>query len=97
MGLFPQGADLPATNQRATTPTVRSSTSLSLRAISAAGAKGRGAWGGASVHKGPREEGRRSVREGENKGDKQWRPRGEAETGGGDKNHKDEDDGGDRA
>ena len=42
LGIFPRGADPPATNQRATTLPVLSPTSLSLRAILAAGARG---WG----------------------------------------------------
>ena len=48
LGHFLRGADPPATNQRASTPPVRSPTYSSLRAISAAGARGRGARGGAS-------------------------------------------------
>ena len=55
---LPQGADPPANNRRATTPTVRSPTSLSLRLISATGAGGKSAWGGASGHRAPREVGR---------------------------------------
>ena len=41
MGIFPQGADPPATNPRSTTPPVRSPKSLSIRAISAARARER--------------------------------------------------------
>ena len=48
LGLFPHGAYPPATDQRATTPPVQLPTSLSFRAILAAGAGGRGARGGAS-------------------------------------------------
>ena len=55
---FPRGADPPANDPRATNPPVRSPTSLSLRAISAAGAGGWRAWGGASGRRAPREVGR---------------------------------------
>ena len=55
---LPRGVDLPANDQRATTPLVRSPTSLSLRAISAAGSGGKSAWGGASGRRAPREVGR---------------------------------------
>ena len=48
LGHFPRDADPPANDRRGTTPPVRSPTSLSLRAISAAGTGGRSAWGGAS-------------------------------------------------
>ena len=48
LGHFPRGADPPTTDQSATTPPARLPTSLSLRVISAAGAEGRGARGGAS-------------------------------------------------
>ena len=58
LGHFPRGADLPANNQRATTPPVRLPTSLSLRAILEAGAGGRGAWVGASGRRATREVGR---------------------------------------
>ena len=42
LGHFPRGADPPAIDQRSSTPPVRSPTSLSLRAISSAGAGGGG-------------------------------------------------------
>ena len=45
LGHFPRGADPPAIDRRATTPPVQSLTSSSLRAILAAGAGGRSAWG----------------------------------------------------
>ena len=48
LGHFPRGADPPATDQRAKNPPFRLPTSLSLRAISAAGARGKGAWERAS-------------------------------------------------
>ena len=79
--LFLRGADPLATDQRATTPPVRSPTSLSLRAISAAGVGGRGMHGGASGCKGPREEGGRSAGEGGRNGDGKGRPCSETETG----------------
>ena len=59
LGHSPRGADPPATDLSAPTPPVQSPTSLSLRAILAAGAGGRSARGGASGRKGPREEGGR--------------------------------------
>ena len=55
---FPWGADPPANKPRATTPPVRSPTSLSLREILAAGDGGRSARGGASGRRGLREVGR---------------------------------------
>ena len=58
LGHFPRGADPPANDRRATTPPVRSLTSSSLRAISAAGAGGRGAWARASGRRDTREVGR---------------------------------------
>ena len=58
LGHFPRRADPPANDRRATNPPVRLPTSLSLRAISAAGAGGRGAWAGASVRRATREVGR---------------------------------------
>ena len=79
--IFPQGADPPVTNQRATTPPVRSLTSLSLRVILAAGAGGRGARGGASGRKGPREEGGISAREGGRNRDGTGWPHDKTETG----------------
>ena len=57
LGIFPLGADPPATDQRATTPPIRLQSSLSLRAILAAGARGRGAQGGVSGHRIPRDGG----------------------------------------
>ena len=82
LGHFPQDADPPAAEQRATNPPIRLPTSLSLQAISAAADGGRGAWGGASGRKGPREEGGRSAGEGGRNGDETGWPRGEAGTGG---------------
>ena len=58
LGIFPQGADLPANDPHATTPPIRSPTSSSLQAILAAGAGDRRARGGASGRRGPQEEGR---------------------------------------
>ena len=58
LGHFPWGADPPSNDRRATTPPVRSPTSSSLRAILAARAGGRSAWGGASGRRGPRAVGR---------------------------------------
>ena len=58
LGLFPQGADPPTIDTRATTLLVRSPTYLSLQEILTAGAGGRSARGGASGCRGPREEGR---------------------------------------
>ena len=58
LGHCPGGADLPATDRRAKTPPVRSPTSSSLRAISAAGAGGKGAWERASGRRATREVGR---------------------------------------
>ena len=58
LGHLPQGADPPANNLRATTPPVRFLTYSSLRAISAARAGSRSAWGGTSGRRGPREVGR---------------------------------------
>ena len=55
---FPRGADPPANDRRATTPPVRSPTSLSLRAILATGDGGRGAWARASGRRATREVGR---------------------------------------
>ena len=57
LGQFPRGTDLPANDRCATTPPVRSPKSLSLRAISAAGAGGRSAWAGASGRRATREVG----------------------------------------
>ena len=51
--LFPRGVDPPANNPRATTPPVRSPTSLSLWEILAAGAGGRSARGGGERPQGP--------------------------------------------
>ena len=81
LGNFPQGSDPPANDRCATTPPVQSPTSLSLRAISVAGAGGRGARGGVSGRKGTREEGRRSAGEGGRTGDATGRTRGETEMG----------------
>ena len=58
LGIFPRGADPHANDPHATTLPVRSPTFSSLRAISAARARGRSTRGGASVRRGPREEGR---------------------------------------
>ena len=58
LGHFPRGADLPANNQRTTTPPVRLPTSSSLREILAAGDGGWGAWEGASGRRATREVGR---------------------------------------
>ena len=55
MGNFPRGADPLANNPRTNTPPVQAPTSLSLREILAAGARGRSARGGASGRRGPRE------------------------------------------
>ena len=52
---FPRGADPPTTDQRASPPPIQSLTSLSLRAILAARAGGRGAQGGVSGHRIPRD------------------------------------------
>ena len=65
---FPRGADLPANNQCATTPPVRFPKTSSLRAISAAGAGGRGTWAGASGRRATREMGRGGVRGYDSKG-----------------------------
>ena len=46
LGHFSRDADPPANDRRAPTPPVRSLTSSSLRAISAAGDGGRSVWGG---------------------------------------------------
>ena len=81
MGLFPRGADPPATDSHATTPPVRLPTPSSLRLISAAGAGGRIARGGASGRKGPREEGKGETGEGGRNGDAWGRPRGVKDTG----------------
>ena len=54
---FPHGADPPANDPHATTPPVRLPTFSSLWAISAAGAGGRSAWGGASGRGATREVG----------------------------------------
>ena len=80
-GTFREARTCPSTDQCATTPPVRSPTSLSLRAISAAGAGRRDAQGGACGRKGLREEGGRSAGEGGRNRDGTGRPRGEAETG----------------
>ena len=64
LGIFPRGADPPANDRRAKTLPVRSPTSLSLRAISAARSGGRSARGGASGCRGLREE-RRNRKGGE--------------------------------
>ena len=58
LGHFPRGADPPATDRRATTPSVRPPTSLSLWAILAAGSRGRGAWARASGRRAIRKVGR---------------------------------------
>ena len=58
LGNFPWGADLPANDPCATIPPIRFLTSSSLQAISAAGARGWSAGGGASGGRGPREVGR---------------------------------------
>ena len=55
LGHFLCGADPPATDQRAPPPPVRSQTYLSLRAISEARARGRGAQGGAISRRSPRD------------------------------------------
>ena len=68
LGHFPQGSDPPANNSRATTPPVRLPTSSFLRAILAARAGGRSAWGGASGRRGPREVGRGGEEEAESEG-----------------------------
>ena len=57
LGHFPRSVDTPANNRHATTTPVRSPTSSSLRAISAAGARGRGAWAGASGSRATRDVG----------------------------------------
>ena len=59
LGIFPCGTDPPTTNQRDITPPVRSPTSSSLRAILAAGTRGRGAQGGVSGRRSPRDSGGR--------------------------------------
>ena len=82
LGNFPGGADPPATDQGATTPPVRSPTSLSLQEILTAGAGGRGVQGGVSGHKVPMEEGGRTAGEGGRNGDETGWLCGEAETGG---------------
>ena len=61
LGHFPRDADPTANDQRATTPTVRSPASLSLREILAAGDGGRSAWAGASGRRATREVGRGGV------------------------------------
>ena len=81
LGVFLQGADLPANDQQTTTPPVRLPTSLYLREISAAGAGGRGERGGASGRKGPRDGGGRSAGEGGRNRDGTGYPYGESETG----------------
>ena len=55
LGHFPRGMDPPANDRRANTPPVRPPTSLSLRAISAAGARGRSGWAGARGRRATRE------------------------------------------
>ena len=57
LGHLLHGADPHSTNQHASPPPVRSPTSSSLRSISAAGAGGRGARGGASDCRSPRDGG----------------------------------------
>ena len=57
LGHFLRGADPPTTDQRASTLPVRSPTSSSLWALLAAGAGGRGAQGGASGRRSPRDGG----------------------------------------
>ena len=57
LGHFLRGADLPATDQRASPLPIQSPTSLSLRLILAAGAGGRGVQVGASSCKSPRDGG----------------------------------------
>ena len=69
LGLFPQGVDPPATDQRKTTLPVRSPTSLSLQVILVARAGGRGVRGRVSGRKGQREEEGRSAGEGGWNGD----------------------------
>ena len=54
LSIFPQGADLPATDPSATTPPVLLPTYFSLQAISAARVGGRGVRGRASGRKSPR-------------------------------------------
>ena len=58
LGLFPRGAEPPATDQCETTPPVQSMTSLSLWAISAAGGEGKRGEGRGERLQGP-EGGRR--------------------------------------
>ena len=58
LGHFPRGVDPPADDRRATTLPVRSPKYSYLRAILAAGSRGRSTWGGASGPRGPREVGR---------------------------------------
>ena len=65
---FPRVADLPANDQHANTPPVRSPTSSSLQAILAAGAGGRSAWGGASDRMATREVGGGVAGEAESEG-----------------------------
>ena len=62
--IFPRGADPTTTDHRATTSLVQLPTSFSLQAISAAGAGGRGAWGGASDRKSQRDSRGRSTGKG---------------------------------
>ena len=73
---IPRGADPPANDRRATTPPpVRSPKSLSLRAISAAGAGGRSTWrGGGKRPQGHEGDGGRGRRGGQKRG-MEWRER----------------------
>ena len=80
LGHFLRGADPPAINQHASTPPVRLPTYPSLRAILAAGARGRGVWGGASGRKVPRDGGGSIAGEGGRNGNGTGRTRGELET-----------------
>ena len=92
LGHFPRGADPPATDQHASLPPVQYPTSLSLRAISVAGAGGRGVRGGASGCRIPRD-GRGGGRGAGGGG--QGRRRGnERQSGGRDKDGGDDKDGG---
>ena len=68
LGHFPQGADPPANDRRATTLPVRFPKSLSLRAILAAGAGDRSAWGGGERPQGPEGGGERGRRGGRKRG-----------------------------
>ena len=68
LGHFPRGADPPAIDRRAKITPFRYPTSSSLRAISAAGAGGRGAWARASSRRATGEVGRGGAGEGQQRG-----------------------------